>query len=411
MKKKTIFFSIWLISIFASIIWTHENPENIEFFKNYIKKNKNIQTEVIQSEEKKIIANSFLINLTKELSLSEKTAFLVHPNNSKFDPEKLVVYSQNGFVLKKLESTKINLPNTFTLQRNGGVKTVFFLDSEAFAFISAKKKNCFYASIVKISSGTEIFESKCLLDIPKNIDFNGLGSSNIHTDNKIYLSVGTPEKHASKNSFLAQDPNYIFGKILEIDKKKLSQSIIDIKNFTAGHRVPQGLAKIDEALFNVEHGPKGGDELNRLIAGKNYGWPRVSYGTNYLKESGGDGKSYEINHEKNNFEEPLHAFVPSVGISSLNNCPKILIKYYNSSCLLALSLRGNNLRTGKSLIIFLLNNKMDKVNSVEKIYLGNLKLRHFVTNKKNDLFEDENGNIYVSADKKGIYKINFSNFR
>ena len=128
MKKKTIFFSIWLISIFASIIWTHENPENIEFFKNYIKKNKNIQTEVIQSEEKKIIANSFLINLTKELSLSEKTAFLVHPNNSKFDPEKLVVYSQNGFVLKKLESTKINLPNTFTLQRNGGVKTVFFLD-------------------------------------------------------------------------------------------------------------------------------------------------------------------------------------------------------------------------------------------------------------------------------------------
>ena len=70
-----------------------------------------------------------------------------------------------------------------------------------------------------------------------------------------------------------------------------------------------------------------------------------------------------------------------------------LIEYYNSSCLLALSLRGNNLRTGKSLIIFLLNNKMDKVNSVEKIYLGNLKLRHFVTNKKNDLFEDENGNI------------------
>ena len=54
---------------------------------------------------------------------------------------------------------------------------------------------------------------------------------------------------------------------------------------------------------------------------------------------------------------------------------------------------------------------MDKVNSVEKIYLGNLKLRHIVTNKKNDLFEDENGNIYVSADKKGIYKINFSNFR
>ena len=54
---------------------------------------------------------------------------------------------------------------------------------------------------------------------------------------------------------------------------------------------------------------------------------------------------------------------------------------------------------------------MNKVNSVEKIYLGDLKLRHFVTNKQNELYEDENGNIYVSADKKGIFKINFSDFR
>ena len=74
-EKKAIFFSIWLISIFASIIWTHENPENIEFFKNYIKKNKNIQTEVIQSEEKKIIANSFLINLTKNFHCQKKQLF------------------------------------------------------------------------------------------------------------------------------------------------------------------------------------------------------------------------------------------------------------------------------------------------------------------------------------------------
>ena len=78
---------------------------------------------------------------------------------------------------------------------------------------------------------------------------------------------------------------------------------------------------------------------------------------------------------------------------------------------MALSLRGNNLRTGKSLIIFLLNNEMKKINSIEKIYVGNLKLRHFVTNKRNELYEDKNGNIYISADKKGIYRISFNNFR
>ena len=54
---------------------------------------------------------------------------------------------------------------------------------------------------------------------------------------------------------------------------------------------------------------------------------------------------------------------------------------------------------------------MDKINSIEKIYLGDLKLRHFVTNKKNELYQDEEGSIYVSADKKGIYKVSFSDFR
>ena len=172
--------------------------------------------------------------------------------------------------------------------------------------------------------------------------------------------------------------------------------------FSQGHRVPQGLTILNEKIFNVEHGPKGGDELNLVIKGKNYGWPKVSYGTNYLKDNGGDGTSYKINHKKNGFEEPLFAFVPSVGISSLNTCPSVLNDYYKKPCLLALSLYGNNLRKGYSLIIFLLNEELNKVNSIEKISLGDLVLRHFVTDEQNRLFEDKKGNIYISADKKGI---------
>ena len=100
------------------------------------------------------------------------------------------------------------------------------------------------------------------------------------------------------------------------------------------------------------------------------------------------------------------------GISSINTCPKILKNYYKKNCLMALSLYGNNLMPGRSIIIFLLNDTLDKVNSFEKIYLGkDMKLRHFVTNEKNELYEDKQGNIYVSADLKGIYKISFSDFR
>ena len=203
---------------------------------------------------------------------------------------------------------------------------------------------------------------------------------------------------------------------MEIDKSELKKAIIDktVINpeiFSKGHRVPQGLTILNNKIFSVEHGPKGGDELNLLIKGKNYGWPNASYGTNYLKANGGDGISYNINHNKQGFKEPLFAFVPSVGISSVNNCPKILNSYYKKPCLMALSLYGNELRKGYSIIIFLLNDEMNKVNSIEKISLKDLVLRHFVTDNENKLFEDEKGNIYISADKKGIYRITFNKFR
>ena len=146
------------------------------------------------------------------------------------------------------------------------------------------------------------------------------------------------------------------------------------------------------------------------IKGKNYGWPEVSYGTQYFYDE--NGKSYKINHETNKFEEPLFALVPSVGISSLNTCPSKLKEYYKKPCLLALSLFGNDQRPGRSLIIYLLNEKLNKVHSIEKIFIrDDLKLRHFVTNSKNEIFEDDSGSIYVSADKKGIYKLSFTDFR
>ena len=235
-------------------------------------------------------------------------------------------------------------------------------------------------------------------------------------NNYIYLSVGVPEQSSSKISALAQDINSKFGKILEINKKNLDiinidqENGLDLKIFTMGHRNPQGLTKIDDSIFSVEHGPLGGDELNKIIKNKNYGWPAVSYGTKYLYDE--KGKSYDIDHQSKGYEEPLFALTPSVGISALNRCPLKLRNFYKKPCLIALSLMGNNLRPGKSIIIFLLNKQMNKVHSVEQIFLGEeYRFRHFVTDSKNSLYEDENGSIYVSADQKGIYKIDFLNFR
>lgn len=416
-KRFLIIFTLWLLSVLLTAIWTFENPEKIEKVKSFFKKKQIEEVSVPKSETQKFLANSFTVEVNKVLEFKDKTAFVIYNgSNDNFDERKIEIYTQSGNLVKNLKSKKINLPNYFTLQRNGGVKTIISFNEKKIALISSNEKDCFFASLFLINDQKELFRSNCLPEVAKNNDFNGLGSSNVHFGDKILFSLGTPEKHASKNSMLAQLDNSKFGKILEIHKDNLLNSInsdneLKIGIFSKGHRVPQGLTILKDSIFNVEHGPKGGDELNKVIKGKNYGWPSVSYGTNYLKDNGGDGSSFKINHEKNDFEEPLFAFVPSVGISSLNHCPKVLKQYYKKDCLMALSLYGNNLRKGHSIIIFLLNKNLNKVESIEKIQLGNLILRHFVTNNKNVLYEDKNGDIYLSADKKGIYKIKFYNFR
>ena len=418
MKKiNFLIFTVWFLSIIMSILWTFENPEKIEKIKSYFKK-KNITEAKISNEPlKEVTANSFNVNFNKVLEINDKTAFVIHKNGKKFNTQDLEIYTQSGTFIKNLKSKRIKLPDHFTLQRNGGIKTIISHKGKRIALISSSEKDCFFASLVLLENNQELFRTKCLPEVAKNNDFNGLGSSNVHYQNSILFSLGTPEKHASKNSLLAQKDNSNFGKILEIKKSDLEKKItgsnanLNINVFSKGHRVPQGLTILNGEIFNVEHGPKGGDELNKVKRGQNYGWPEVSYGTNYLKDGGGDGVSFKVNHEKNGFVEPLFAFLPSVGISNLNNCPNALKNYYKKNCLIGLSLYGNNLRKGHSIIIFLLNEKLNKVDSIEKISLGNLVLRHFVTDENNLIFEDEIGNIYISADKKGIYKISFSKFR
>ena len=415
--KKFSFILVWLLSLIIVSVYTYEHPESLEKIKHYFIWNKEPDVKLEKTSVEKVRGNSFSVEFSKIISLSEKTAFIVHDEKiSKFNKNVLKIYTQNGYLIKNLKSEKLNLPNVFTTQRNGGIKTIFIYNNNEFALISSSKKNCFYASIVSLNNGKELFKTKCLNDTKKNTDFNGLGSSNIHHNNKILLSIGAPEQGSSKIRALAQDNNSMFGKIIEINKTDIDKVItnkesnLNLKIFSIGHRNPQGLTKINDSFFSVEHGPLGGDELNKLIKDKNYGWPAVSYGTQYLYDEA--GKSYEISHENSKFEEPLFALMPSVGISGLNNCPTKLKKFYKKHCLLALSLYGNNLRPGRSIIIYLLNKKMNKVHSVEQIYLkDNLLFRHFVTNSKNELYEDEKGSIYVSADKVGIYKLSFVDFR
>jgi glucose/arabinose dehydrogenase len=80
-----------------------------------------------------------------------------------------------------------------------------------------------------------------------------------------------------------------------------------------GHRNPQGLAADprDNSIYATEHGPRGGDEFNRILKGANYGWPLVCFGMNY------NGTPISARTEQEGIEPPLHHWTPSIGASGL----------------------------------------------------------------------------------------------
>ena len=86
------------------------------------------------------------------------------------------------------------------------------------------------------------------------------------------------------------------------------------KIFAKGFRNPQGLTEYKNNLILSEHGPYGGDEINKLILNQNYGWNIASYGRKY-NASYNDEESFFESHQ--NYQEPLFAFVPSVGLSQI----------------------------------------------------------------------------------------------
>jgi glucose/arabinose dehydrogenase len=83
--------------------------------------------------------------------------------------------------------------------------------------------------------------------------------------------------------------------------------------YSYGHRNPQGMAMNPQTgkIWVHEHGPQGGDEINIIDSGKNYGWPLITYGINY------DGSEITKDTDLPGMEQPLHYWVPSIAPSGM----------------------------------------------------------------------------------------------
>jgi len=114
----------------------------------------------------------------------------------------------------------------------------------------------------------------------------------------------------------AQDPGALLGKIVHVTRDGAPVADGPFADgthpeiYTLGHRNPQGLAfDATGQLWASEHGAMGGDEVNRIEPGRNYGWPVIAYGRNYSGTKIGEGAA------KPGMEQPVHYWDPSIAPS------------------------------------------------------------------------------------------------
>ena len=154
-----------------------------------------------------------------------------------------------------------------------------------------------------------VFESE---NIPFDASFmGGAGGKLVVAGRFLYFTIGDynfGQVPATKFDFSAQDRGSSLGKVYEYELASGRTHAISL-----GHRNPQGLVYTRQGrLISAEHGPEGGDELNIIREGGNYGWPYRTYGTNY------GTFTWPVKAEpKIDFSEPLYAWVPSAAISPI----------------------------------------------------------------------------------------------
>ncbi len=145
-----------------------------------------------------------------------------------------------------------------------------------------------------------------------------------HPDGTLFVTVGDRQAPPSGDleAHPAQDPSNHHGTTNRInedgsvpaDNPFVNSSGIRPEIWAWGHRNAQGLAIDMEtgAVWQTEHGPQGGDELNLVAAGENYGWPVVGYGVNYRS-----GLAIHKGTMDESMADPSHVWVPSIGASGL----------------------------------------------------------------------------------------------
>ncbi len=182
--------------------------------------------------------------------------------------------------------------------------------------------------------------------------FNNHYGSRIAFDKNNYLFVSIGEGGGSSlggpnsTNRNAQDTKLNWGKVHRMkdngdvpsDNPVLPGNTKPTTMFSYGHRNPQGLTLNPQTgdIWETEHGPKGGDEINIISKGENYGWPTYSIGINY------NGTTVSNDHKAEGIKEPIFTWTPSIGVCGITFINSDNFKSWNGN-FLATGLAGQKL--------------------------------------------------------------------
>jgi glucose/arabinose dehydrogenase len=215
------------------------------------------------------------------------------------------------------------------------------------------------------------------------------GSRIVISDGYIYFSIGDRGARDLNPQNLSRDGGKIYR--LNIDGSvPYDNPFIKDDNalkaiFSYGHRNPQGLIRLGNTgqIWSHEHGPKGGDEVNLIEPGKNYGWPLISYGINY------NGTIFTQLTKQKGMEQPKLYWQPSIAPSGMAYITSDKYPQWKGKVLLG-SMKFNHL-----VLLEIINNKIVK----------QTKLLADVGGRVRSVIEGTDGFIYVGIDGKGIIRI------
>ena len=177
-----------------------------------------------------------------------------------------------------------------------------------------------------------------------------------YDNDSVLITIGDLENNGVSSPDLVQDISNSYGKVIKVNIFKKNNKI-----FSLGHRNPQGLfINKDNVIFETEHGPYGGDELNIIKENKNYGWPLRTFGVNY------DIKAHRWFFDKSDrthsgYEKPIMSWVPSIAISNLIQIEKDHFDYWKNDLIVS---------TLQNAALYRLHLNNYKVITIESISIG-----------------------------------------